>query len=186
MKTAIVVLAPGFEEIEAITIIDLLRRAGINVTTASIAGKNITGSHDITIKADMLLEDLSKSEFDIVILPGGQPGSENLRNSDRVANLLQRQSDKNQLLAAICAAPTVFEKAGLTTGKRVTSHPSEEGKFSASDYKTDNVVLDGNIITSRAVGTAIEFSLFLIKMLCGENIATEIAAKILFQKNKKL
>ena len=186
MKTAIVILAPGFEEIEAITVIDLLRRAEVNVTTASIDKKNITGSHDITVTVDILLKDFPKSEFDIVILPGGQPGTKNLKESKLVIDLLKNQSANNKWIAAICAAPTVLEKAGLITGKKVTSYPSEEGEFVRSEYRTENVVLDGNIITSRAVGTAIEFSIFLIKMLSGEEKANDIAFKILFQKSSGL
>jgi len=185
MKTAIVILAPGFEEIETITIVDLLRRADINVTTASISEKEITGSHDIIINADVLLKDYSKHDFDIVILPGG-PGANKLKKSKTVIDLLKKQSNEKKWIAAICAAPTVLEKAGLTTGKKITSYPSEKEVFINSDYKTDNVVQDGNIITSRAAGTAIEFSLYLIRILCDEKKAKEIAAKILFQKNAVL
>jgi 4-methyl-5(b-hydroxyethyl)-thiazole monophosphate biosynthesis len=181
MKTAIVLLAPGFEEIEAVTIIDLLRRADIEVTTASVTEKSVTGSHDITILADALIGACSQKEYDIVVLPGGLPGTTNLKESKSVIDLLQSQSEKNKLVGAICAAPTVFETAGLITGKKVTSHPSEKAAFVNSDYKTDNIVLDGNIITSRAVGTAIEFSLFIIKLLISEEKANEIASKILFK-----
>ncbi len=182
MKSVAVILAPGFEEIEAVTIIDLLRRAEIKVTTASISEINVTGSHAITIKADDLLENIKSENFDMVILPGGLPGTTHLKNSKNVHDLLKKQHKEGKLIGAICAAPTVLEKAVLLESKKVTSHPSEENVFCHSDYKVDRVVKDENILTSRAVGTAIEFSLEIITLLCEKNTAEDIASKILFNK----
>ncbi|KAA3609869.1 MAG: DJ-1/PfpI family protein [Calditrichaeota bacterium] len=185
-NNALIILAPGFEEVEAITIIDLLRRADIPVTTASISEKTITGSHGVTIEADELIDDCINRDFFVIILPGGQPGTNNLKESEKVIALLKKQSEKKRLIAAICAAPTVLEKAGLTKGKKVTSYPTEEKVFVDSEYVNDRIVQDGNIITSRALGTAIDFSLYLIKSLCGEEKATEISNKILHSQTRSL
>lgn len=178
MKNALVILAPGFEEIEAITIIDLLRRADINVTTASISEKEVTGSHNIPVIADALINEITNTDFDIVLLPGG-PGVSNLEKSQKVLDLILVQAAKNKLLGAICAAPIVLNRAGLLTNKSVTSHPSEEKTFTNSNYLYENVVMDGNIITSRAVGTALDFSLKIIETLIGKDKAKDIAGKIL-------
>lgn len=182
MVKALVILAEGFEEIEAVTVIDLLRRAGIEVTTTSIDRQKVTGSHQISVIADSILSDVYYSSFDVIILPGGMPGSVNLRNSEQVRNFLTKQKNANKTIAAICSAPTVFEAAGLLKGKSVTSHPSDEQFFKDPLYKTDNVVIDDKIVTSRAVGTAIDFSLSLIEMFVGKKIADEIALKILYQR----
>ena len=178
MKKVLVFLMEGFEEVEAITVIDLLRRAKIDVTTASIAGQEVTGSHLITIKADKLFAEVSEKDFDMIILPGG-PGTENLRNSGEVLDLVKKQHEANKYVAAICAAPTVLHKAGIVKGKSVTSFPSEEKVFTNSSYFYQNVVVDNNIITSRALGTAIDFSLKLIELLGGEKLSNDIAEKIL-------
>ena len=182
MKNALVILAPGFEEIEAITIIDLLRRGGVKLTTASIAGKQVTGSHNIPVIADELQDNIYAKEFDMVILPGG-PGVDNLAESVKVLNLLKKQNKADKHIAAICAAPVVLNKAGLLGNKKVTSYPSEQHVFTVSDYMYENVVVDNKIITSRAVGTAIDFSLKLIEILAGKEMAAKVADKILYAKN---
>lgn len=178
MKTVLVILAPGFEETEAITIIDLLRRALISVTTASISELQVTGSHDITVIADDLLLNLSNYKYDMIVLPGG-PGVQNLADSELVLETLKNQSTAERYIAAICAAPVVLNKAGLLKNKSITSYPSEETTFSESNYFYEAVVVDNKIITSRAVGTAIDFSLKLIEILQGKKVADNVAEKIL-------
>ena len=178
MKSALVLLTPGFEEIEAVTIIDILRRAEINVTTASIAEKQVTGSHDIPIIADTLASEVSHEDYDIILLPGG-PGVPKLADSEKVLELIKSQVSENKIVGAICAAPIVLNKAGLVNNKSVTSHPVEEQTFTNSNYVYDNVVIDGNIITSRAVGTALDFSLKVIEILEGNKKAKDVAEKIL-------
>jgi len=182
MKKALVILANGVEEVEAISVIDLLRRADIDVTTASISGEKVPGSHNIIIQADTQIEHVKDLAFDIVILPGG-PGTKNLRESEQVIEIVKNQNAKEGLLAAICAAPTVLNKAGILFGKSVTSYPSEENSFADSSYFYKNVVVDGNIITSRAAGTALEFALKLIEILSGKKKAEDVAEKILFTAN---
>jgi len=142
----------------------------------------VTGSHQITVFADALLKDVYDDTFDVIILPGGLPGSVNLRNSEPVRSLLKKQKNSGKTIAAICAAPTVFEEAGLLHNSAFTSHPSEKKFFKELNYKTDNVVIDDKIVTSRAVGTAIDFALSLIDIFAGKDIADDIALKILYQR----
>ncbi len=181
MAKALVLIAPGFEEIEAITIIDLLRRAEIEVTAAGIQKGMIDGSHKITILPDVFYLDINPDDFDILILPGGQPGTKNLMNDENVIEWLRERNKNGGMMAAICAAPLVFHKAGLTGELKITSYPSEKNIFSDSDYKEDAVVKDKNIITSRGVGTAIDFSLKLIEELTDIATAKDIKIKILHQ-----
>jgi protein deglycase len=182
MKKALVILTNGVEEVEAISVIDLLRRAGIDVTTSSISGEQVTGSHNITIQADTEIDDIKGLDFDMVILPGG-PGTKNLRESDKVIKLVQKQHARGKYIAAICAAPTVLNMAGILSGKSITSYPSEEKTFTDSSYFYKKVVVDGNIITSRAAGTALDFAIKLIEILSGKKKADEVAEKILHTTN---
>ena len=179
-KKALVLLAPGFEEIEAVTIVDILRRGEIEVTTAGLKKDLIVGSHNISIKADVYYKDVREEEFDILILPGGQPGSTNLKKDVLVLNWIKKRFSAGHALAAICAAPTVFQEAGIARGLKITSYPGEKPVFSESLYKTDSVVKDKNVISSRGVGTAIEFALALVAELNSPKIAAEIKAKILY------
>ena len=155
-----------------------MRRAGIDVTTSSISGETVTGSHDIIIHADTQIDQVRDFEFDMIILPGG-PGTKNLRDSDIVLDLVRKQNSRGKYVAAICAAPTVLNKAGILKGKSITSFPAEEKSFTDSSYFYKNVVVDNNIITSRAVGTALDFGIKLIEILSGRKKANEVAEKIL-------
>ncbi len=181
MKTVLVLLAPGFEEIEAVTIIDILRRAELPVTVAGLERDWVTGSHSIPIKPDIYYEDVDGTEFDLLILPGGQPGSTNLKNNPLVLKWVQQRFRAGKSLAAICAAPTVFHAAGITNRIRVTSYPSERNVFDAQYYSEQTVVKDHGVITSRGVGTAIPFALELVAELAGKAVAETIKAKILFE-----
>ena len=179
MNNVLIYLAPGFEEIEAITVIDLLRRANVNITVAGLVKNSITGSHDISILPDVYYEDINPDDFEYLVLPGGQPGTNNLKSNRQVLETVKKFQTENKLIGAICAAPTILAEANILDNKRITSYPSEKDVFSNSKYEESPVVKDDNIITSRGVGTAIDFALDLIGEIKGEEVKKEIAKKIL-------
>ncbi len=170
MSTVLVPLAEGFEEIEAITIIDLLRRADIEVVTASLAGTTVTGSHGIPAIADTTLDEALKNDYDMVVLPGGLPGSDHLDRDQRVHAVLHKMVDSGKFAGAICAAPKVFASAGLLNGKKATSYPGVVDKMHLPNvtYTGAPVQFDGKIITGRGPGTAMDFGLALIEALEGK------------------
>jgi 4-methyl-5(b-hydroxyethyl)-thiazole monophosphate biosynthesis len=172
-------LAPGLEETEAVTVIDLLRRADIEVVTLGLGGREVQGSHGITIIADEVLEEKELADDDGLFLPGGMPGTINLRENPTVQRMLRRAEKNNNLVAAICAAPTAFEVAGVARGIRLTSHPSvKDFLIKNYDYSEQRVVVSGNWITGRGVGTAIEFALKLVEILVSPEKAEEIKKAI--------
>jgi 4-methyl-5(b-hydroxyethyl)-thiazole monophosphate biosynthesis len=172
MTKVLVLLADGFEEIEATTIIDVLRRAELDVTTAALKEQNVRGAHGITILADSRLSDVQAKEFDAIILPGGQPGSRNLRDDPNVIKLLQLQAKQDRYLGAICAAPIALEAAGVLQGKRATSYPGYN--LPSAQTSELRVVVDGKLVTSRGPGTALEFALEWVKMLVGVEKAEKL------------
>jgi len=177
---ALVPLAEGFEEIEAVTIIDVLRRAGIDVTVAAVGDMRPTGSHGISIECDAPLAACDREEMDAVVLPGG-PGTRRLLESLEVRAVVMRAAARGALVAAVCAAPTVLEACGLLKGKRATSHPDHAPEMKSCIYVEEAVVEDGNIITSRGAGTSIEFAAAVVKRLAGENAARDILARIQYR-----
>ncbi len=178
MSTAVVLLADGFEEIEAVTIIDILRRGAIRVTMASVSTDyRVCGSHGICIQADSLLAHEMENNFDVVVLPGGQPGTNNLKANPDVRRFI---TQKQNLIAAICAAPTILAAFGLLDSHKVTSYPTEKKVFNAQNYQEKETVYDPPFLTSRGVGTAIPFSLEIIRLLCGKEKAVEVGNKILY------
>jgi 4-methyl-5(b-hydroxyethyl)-thiazole monophosphate biosynthesis len=179
MKRVLVPLAPGFEEIEAVTIIDILRRADVHVTVAGTAAGPTTGSRGIVIVPDTTLHSVADARFDMIVLTGGGPGTDNLRRDPRIARLVKAQIDRGEYVAAICAAPTVLGDAGLLAGRRVTSYPSYQSQLADAEYRTDRVVVDGRLITSRSPGTALEFALTLVEHLVGSAVSQRIAADVL-------
>jgi 4-methyl-5(b-hydroxyethyl)-thiazole monophosphate biosynthesis len=182
MSSAVVILADGFEEIEAVTQIDVLRRAGVEVTVAGLAGTSARGAHGIEIGTEILLDDLD-FEPDMVVLPGGMPGSKNLGDDRRVISLLERQHGAGRRIAAICAAPAFAPvKAGVLDGKRATCYPSFETRFNAGTVAVvDRVVVDGTVTTSRGPGTALEFALELAAQLAGKAKADELRTGMLVE-----
>jgi 4-methyl-5(b-hydroxyethyl)-thiazole monophosphate biosynthesis len=174
MSKVCVLFADGFEEIEAITIVDILRRAEVDVTTVGIDGTRVQGSHSIVVEADKALGDVSDESWDMVILPGGLPGATNLRDHPDVQQLLKTQSSSGGRLAAICAAPIALGAAGVLEGKRATSYPGFEAELIGADCVEDRVVVDGNVITSRGPGTSIEFALTLVSELRGAQVAAAL------------
>lgn len=167
MKTVLVLLAPGFEEIETITVVDILRRAGARVTLAGTQEGPLEGSRGISVLPDEQLDKVLKIDFDLIVLPGGQPGTNNLKDDPRVLQLLKKMDGLKKNIAAICAAPLVLNKAGILKDRCVTSHPSVQKDMKGIQYSEDRVVVDGHIITSKSPGTAMEFSLKLVEILFG-------------------
>ncbi len=179
MAKVLVPLAQGCEEIEAVTVIDLLRRAGITVVAAGLADGPVRASRGVGLLPDMSLDEALKTEFDMIVLPGGMPGSEHLKNDPRIASLLQRMAAAGKTVAAICAAPMALHAAGLLQGKQVTSFPGVLDRLPGTHrYSTDAVVVDGNIVTSRGPGTAMDFALVLIERLLGTHKRNEVEAQL--------
>lgn len=177
-KRVLCVLFPGFEEIETIAPVDLLRRAGVEVVVASLNGeKLVTGRCDITVQADARWADVAEGEFDLFLIPGG-PGIKAVRADGRVAGLAARYAEAGKPVAAICAAPTVLKDAGLLAGRRFTSHAGVLPELPESKVQ-ERVVEDGNLITSRGAGTSVEFGLALVRRLCGEATLAEVSKGIM-------
>ncbi len=179
-KTVLVLLADGFEEIEAITIVDILRRAELDVILCGINGREPSGAYGVTIKADKTIEEVTQGA-DAVVIPGGMPGADNLSKSARVNKIIKDMYASNKLIAAICASPAiVLAPTGVLRGKKATAYPGMEKRFSKeTTFKEERVVIDGNIITSRGPGTAISFSLAIVEKLLSKGISDNIRTKIL-------
>ena len=173
-----VFLAEGFEEIEALTPVDLMRRAGLEVGLAGVGGLEITGSHGISVKADLLAEEADMAQAEAIVLPGGMPGTTNLKEDENVRKAVQEAYDDGRYVAAICAAPTILADMGLLKGKRATCYPDMESEIEDAYLTGAPVATDENIITSQGVGTAIDFALKLIEALISEEKAVEIADSI--------
>lgn len=179
----LVLLANGFEEVEAITQVDFLRRAGITVVTAAIGNDvMVTGTFNVPVKADALLSEINREDFDMVVLPGGLKGMENLNASTEVKELVMEYNDKNKWLAAICASPKVLGGLGLLNNKKVICYPGFEASLTGATIVNEDVVLDGKIITSRGPGTSAKFALKLIEILCGIEKSIEVGTKTLIYK----
>ena len=161
-------LAEGFEEIEAVTIIDVLRRAGADAVSAGLAGRNVSGSHKIRLETDVLLDDVLDKAWTMIVFPGGRSGVENLLADERILKLVQNHCQKGHDIAAICAAPRILDKAGITQRKPITVHPAEKPFISRSQIRDQAVVDEGTIITGRSAGAAMEFSLTLVRRLFGD------------------
>ena len=177
-KRVLCLLFPGFEEIETIAPIDLLRRAGVEVVLASLTGeKLVTGRCNITVQADITLAEVAEQPFDLFLIPGG-PGIKAVRADRRAARLARVYADAGKPVAAICAAPTVLQDAGLLAGKRFTSHAGVLPELPDSQVQ-ERVVEDGNLITSRGAATSIEFGLALVRRLCGDATVAEVSKGIM-------
>lgn len=180
LKKVLVPIADGSEEIEAVCIIDVLRRAGAEVTVASVNDLTVTASRGLKITADVPISACTGKTYDLIALPGGMPGAEHLRDSDALALLLRRQQGENRLYGAICASPAVvLLHHGLIGGRNATAHPAFSDGLENREKVNDRVVVDGNLVTSRGPGTAIEFSLKLVELLFGDEKAREVADPML-------
>ena len=176
MASVLVPLAQGCEELEATTIVDLLRRAEVGVVTAGLDDKPVRASRGMVLVPDTTLDQALKQEYDMVVLPGGLPGADNLNNDSRIRALLTRMAASDRFTAAICAAPKVLASAGLLKGRKATAFPGVLDAFEGLDYRSDPVVRDGRVITSRGPGTAMDFSLELIEILVGKEKRDQVEA----------
>ena len=182
-KKVLCILAEGFEEIEAVTPVDLLRRAGIEVVAAGLTGIDITGSHGITVLADCELDEVD-DDFDGVIIPGGIPGAPNIADNAQAMGFISKMYDNGKLVAAICASPAVvLGKTGILSGKKVTSAPGFVEKLPSDAVFTEGrVVTDKNIITSRGAGTAAEFAGAIIAYFEGKETADKLLDATLYKR----
>ncbi len=179
-KKVLVPVADGIEELEAAAIIDCLRRAGADLTIASVQNLQITTSRKVKITADCLITDCSAITYDLIVLPGGMPGAEHLRESKTLVEMLKKQMQSGRLYAAICASPVVvLEHHGLLVGKKATSYPAMADKLKNKEAIGQRVVVDGNCITSQGPGTALEFALKLVEILFGIEKSRELAKAML-------
>lgn len=174
-------LAEGFEEVEALTPVDLLRRAGKTVVTVGVSGKTVTGARGIPVVADITADEMVLDDaLEMVILPGGMPGTLHLGESETVKKAVLYMHERKRLIAAICAAPTVFGSMGLLEGRTATCYPGMESGLTGAKASEDAVCRDGHIITSRGVGTAIPFALALIDALCPAGTSKKIAESVVY------
>ena len=181
MSKVYVFLADGFEEIEGLTVVDLLRRAGIDTVTVSIMGRlEIEGSHRIRVKADMLFQEIDPGMEDTLVLPGGMPGTRYLGECRELTELLIKANEEKRRMAAICAAPTVFGKLGFLIGRKAICYPGMEEGLTGAVVTVESVVTDGHITTSRGLGTAIPFALRLIELIKDEDTARRIAKSVVY------
>jgi protein deglycase len=179
MSKVLIPLAQGCEELEAVTVVDILRRAGVDVMTAGLATGSVRCSRGTVLVPDALLDDLLEQAFDMIVLPGGMPGAEHLKNDVRVISLLKNMAAQGRYVAAICAAPMALHAAGLLEGKNATSFPGVLDKLAGTHhYSTNAVVIDEKIITSRGPGTAMDFALVLVERLCGKAKRDEVEAAL--------
>lgn len=175
-------MADGCEEIEGLTVVDLVRRAGIEIEMISVSGeKSVTGSHKIAFQTDVSKADADFASYDGIVLPGGMPGTTHLMEDDTVNRVIKEFATSGKLVAAICAAPSVLGNAGLLEGKKATCYPGVESKLTGADFVTDPVAKDGNIITSRGLGTAIDFAAEIVAYLKDQEAAKSLKESIVYR-----
>ncbi len=167
-------IAEGFEEIEALCPLDLMRRAGLDVTTVGVGSKEITGAHKITVKADITEREFDGKDAEMIFLPGGMPGTLNLAACNVVTDAVRAATESNAYIAAICAAPSILGDMGLLVGKRAVCYPGFEDRLVGADIPDKKVVLDGKILTAKGMGAALEMGLKIVEIFCGETTANDI------------
>lgn len=183
MDKVYVFLADGFEEIEALTVVDMLRRVKVETVTVSVGGKKqVCGSHKILVEADVLFEEADFSDGVMAVLPGGMPGTLNLQAHEGVKRVILSYAGQSKYIAAICAAPSVLGEYGILKGRRATCYPGFEDKLTGAEVRKDAVVVDGNVVTSRGMGTAIEFGAALASLLTSEETAAQLLSSIQYGK----
>lgn len=181
MKKAYLFFATGFEEVEALTVVDILRRGGVDCKTVSIMGDyDVTSSHAITIRADLVFDEKELDDADMLIMPGGIPGTPNLKAHVGLEKLIRKYAEDGKYLAAVCAAPTIYGEMGLLEGKKATCYPGMESGLVGAEASSESVVCDGQYITSRGMGTCIDFGLTLLEKLTDKETAQDIGKKIVY------
>ncbi len=178
-KRVLLILAPGYEEMEAIAVVDILRRGGIEVVIAGLNEGPVPSARDVKILPDTTLDEIAGQSFDMIVLPGGLEGTENLANDPRVVAMLQTQLKEGRPVGAICAAPTVLERHGLTKGWRLTCHPVAHSAIKEAELQDQKVVEDGLIITGQAAGSAVKFAFKLLERLAGKAKVEEVNKGVL-------
>ena len=182
MKKAVVFLADGLEEIEGLTVVDLLRRVGVQVTMVSIKEKErrVTGAHNIGIQADCFFEYVDFADKDLLVLPGGMPGTTNLGSHAGVTGQIRKFYEEGKMIAAICAAPTVFGQMGLLEGREATCYPGLEEKLTGAKVVYTEVAVSDNVTTGRGPGKSIPFALSLVSQLLGQETADDLAKTLVY------
>jgi 4-methyl-5(b-hydroxyethyl)-thiazole monophosphate biosynthesis len=178
MAKALLFLAPGFEEIEALSIVDTLRRAGVEVVMVGLQKGSIEGAHGVIVMPDSAMDAITIEDFDAVVLPGGNPGYVNLGKDPRVLEFATKAFETGKIVAAICAAPSVLAKGGILQGKKATIYPGMESFLTGSEPVNERVVVDGTVVTSQGPGTALEFGIKLVELLVGTQKAQELKAEL--------
>ncbi len=178
-KRVLLLLAPGYEELEAVTVVDILRRAGVEVVMAGLEEGPVSSAREVKIIPDATLDEVVEEDFDLIVLPGGLDGTERLAGDKRVNTLLKKQLEKGRAVGAICAAPTLLDRAGLASGKRLTCHPICQKDIKDAALEGERVVQDGILITSQAPGTAMEFAFKLVEFLEGPKRVEEVNKGVL-------
>ncbi|NLM50792.1 MAG: DJ-1/PfpI family protein [Clostridiaceae bacterium] len=176
-----VFLAEGFEEIEAITFVDVLRRANVDVKTVGVTGKEVTGSHGIKLTADILIDEVNRDDLQMIYLPGGMPGAKNLSENEKVSDIIKYAHENKKYIAAICAAPFILGKSGLLKGVSATCYPGFEKDLIGANITKSDYVFDQNILTGKGPGVALEFSLFAASLFIGKAAANRISGAMQFK-----
>jgi 4-methyl-5(b-hydroxyethyl)-thiazole monophosphate biosynthesis len=179
MPSVAIILADGFEEVEAVAIIDVLRRAGVDTVIAGLHDGPVVSARQVKLVPDTMIDTVKADDFDMIVLPGGQPGADNLNADLRVKELIRSFSKKGKLMGAICAAPYVLANAGVLEGRRATSYPSYKDRLGNAVYEERAVVEDGNVLTSRGAGTALAFGLAIVERLVSRETAQKIKEAML-------
>lgn len=182
MKQAVMLFAEGYEEVEALMTVDLLKRGGVGVTMASITDERmVRGSHDIRVAMDATLEEVDLGGMDAILIPGGLQGTQNLGKDAATCQALKNMSSAGKVVGAICAAPSVLGACGILQGKRATCYPGFEEKLEGAEFVDEMAVADGNVVTSRGLGTSMEFGFKLLEILVSPEKAQEIREQIVFK-----
>ncbi len=182
MAKAYVFLADGFETVEALAVVDILRRAGVETVTVGVSQKSeIISAQNITVRADRMLDEEDYTDADIVFLPGGMPGTRNLEADEKVLNIVKKQYESGKIVTAICAAPSILGHLNILQGKKATCYPGFEKDLYGAKLMTERVVEDGNVITSRGMGTAVDLGLALVERLLGREASEKIASGIQYR-----
>ena len=180
MSKVLILLSDGFEEIEALGTVDILRRANIDTVTCGVTGQTVSSARDVQVSADIYITDVNPDEYQMIILPGGQPGADNIKASAEAGKLLKFFADTDRYIAAICASPYVLSHHGLTKGKTVTSYPAYEDKIDSAEYTTDKVVQDGKLITGRGPGTMQDFAFKIVEILRDKRLVKVLREAMLY------